>query len=179
MLITDNDETWQNLAFLYRYKNLELHEVVKVGFIMTVAGFIEDEVNPMGYGILKNKELYAALTAGIIGHYPEGEAINQGRIANALNWSRPSTNGTIKWLTKNDKIEHPPQTDEYIILEDLDEWVPKWMQAFCKGLIALEYDEALRVKLDKSYEKFEFMRGLQVLWDEIKSVRPRKSYRDE
>jgi len=166
---------WHKLAYLYIHKDLQLSEIVRAWYILGVAGFNGDDVPLMGYGVLDNQNLYQALVLAMIVGYPAGETVSQTEIAKASKWSRATVTRTVTAMKENGILAH--DGSKYTVLDDSK--VPQWIYKFGKALIELHLNPELIEPLEEHYNGFQFRRGFQVLWDELRAVRERKTYNNE
>lgn len=172
---------WHRLAYLYAHKGLELHEIVKAAFVFTTAKIIEDDNPTLGYGILNNRGLFQAMVYAMIQGYPEGQAITQADMARAMGWNRSTVSRLVKSMEKDGTLVYDRDTSTYVV--NPEKQVPEWIMHFGKALIELQFDDEMKAKFDKEYENFWFMRGFQVLWAELKNLKPlgrlRPNFSDE
>jgi|GEM_PF-6740729 len=173
----ENISSWHKLAYFSLDKGLRFDEVVKSVYIFSLAEFeFTGRTSIEGYGILTNQELYESLILSIILGYPEDQRITQADISNVTGWSRPTVARTIKSLVKKKKLHYERKGSIYQVLEhDLDDWFIKYGAA----LIELYFSSEMKDFLDNKYGEWEFRRGFQVLWDEIRNIRSRRTHETE
>lgn len=167
---------WHNYAYMYRFNDLTLPEIVKAWMINTFAGVIEDDVSPTGYKVLNNDELYETLILVMIRHYPDDQQFRQVEIGEAIKLGRKTVSRLIQSLEDNGRLSYDRKHSHIEILDDSG--IPLWMREFGKALIEIHFDEELRQRLAERYETLQFRRGFQALWDEIKQYTPRRKHKN-
>ncbi len=171
------DIEWDRFAYLYAHKGLELHEIVKAAYIFTMAKIIEDEKDQYGYGILNNRGLYRAMIYALIVNYPKDKTVNQSEMARAMGWNRSTISRLVKSMESDGYITYDRDTSTYAVVKELE--VPDWIIEFSKALMELQFDDKKVQDFDEEYEKVEFIRGFQVLWDELKNLKPLSRFRPD
>lgn len=165
---------WHRLAQLFLNRELSLQEIGKALIIVTAVGMIEDRQDAIriGFNVLDNSELHDALVFGLIHGQRNGNPIAFTDMAKLLNVSDRVIGASVGRLVASGRIAKEDRGragSVYTIQPNQPAQIPVWILKFTEALAELNDDPKLKAQVVAECESIGFMRGMQVLKDELRS----------